>query len=112
MEQSHLFKNEGAMDQKQQAWRNTEPEFAAFVAIDWADQKHYWSLRAAGSKQVERGDGENTPETMEVWAAQYGMRFESRPIAVALEQRRGPLVAMLGKYQQLHLYAVHLLTVA
>ena len=100
------------MEQNRQASGNEELEFAAFVAIDWADQTHYWSLRVAGSKQIERGAVENTPEAVEVWAAQWNARFESRPIAVALEQRRGPLVAMLSKYQQLHLYPVHPLTLA
>ena len=28
-----------------------EPEFVAFVGIDWADQKHVWCLQAAGSTQ-------------------------------------------------------------
>src|SRR5215467_11952268 len=32
-----------------------EPEFAALVAIDWADQKHYWCLRAAGQEGLQRG---------------------------------------------------------
>jgi transposase len=99
-------------EQNQQASQNEEPEFAAFVAIDWADQTHYWSLREAGSTQIERGEVKNTPEAVEVWAAQWSARFASRPIAVALEQRRGPLVAMLSKYQQLHLYPVHPLTLA
>jgi len=107
MEQSRLFKEEDVM-----ATQKAEPDFAAFVAIDWADQKHYWSLRAAGSKQIERGEVKNTPEAMEVWAAEWSARFESRPIAVALEQRRGPLVAMLSKYEQLRLYPVHPLTLA
>jgi transposase len=113
MEQRQLFKKEeGAREQNRQAEQKAEPEFAAFVAIDWADKKHYWSLRAAGSKQIERGEVENTPEAMEVWAAQWSARFASRPIALALEQRRGALVAMLSKYQQLHLYPVHPLTLA
>ena len=107
MEQSRLFKEEDVM-----APQKAEPEFAAFVAIDWADKIHYWSLRAAGSNQIERGEVENTPEAVEVWAAQWSVRFNSRPIAVALEQRRGALVAMLSKYRQLHLYPVHPLTLA
>src|SRR5260370_12109115 len=98
--------------QNQASQNNPEPEFAAFVAIDWADRKAYWSLREAGSKQVERGEVENSREAMEVWAAQWSARFESRPIAVALEQSRGGVVAMLSKYQQLHLYPVHPLTLA
>jgi hypothetical protein len=26
----------------------SEPEWGAFVAIDWADQKHYWKLVRGG----------------------------------------------------------------
>jgi len=112
MEQSQLFKDEGASEPNRPISQKAEPAFAAFVAIDWADQIHYWSLRAAGYEQIERGEVKNTPEAMEVWAAQWSARFASRPLAVALEQSRGPLVAMLSKYQQLHLYPVHPLTLA
>jgi hypothetical protein len=96
MEQEHLFKDEGATERERQAAQKEEPEFAAFAALNGAGQKHYWSLRAACSKQIERGEVENTLEAVEVWAAQWGMRFESRPLAVALERRRGALVAMLS----------------
>ena len=77
--------------------QNPEPEFAAFLAIDWADQKHCWSLQVPGSQQVERGELDNTPEAIEVWMTEWRLRFEGRPLAVALEQRRGALVAMLSK---------------
>ena len=40
------------------------------------------------------------------------LRFGHRPIAIALEQRRGALVIMLSKYAQVHLYPVHPLTLA
>jgi len=29
-----------------------EPQFAAFVGIDWADQKHAWCLQAAKEKHT------------------------------------------------------------
>src|SRR6516165_3902038 len=32
-----------------------EPEFAAFIAIDWADQKHYWSPKWPGRKASNAG---------------------------------------------------------
>jgi hypothetical protein len=32
-----------------------EPEFVAFVGIDWADQKHVWCLQAANSAKREGG---------------------------------------------------------
>ena len=92
--------------------QNPEPAFAALVAIDWADKKHYWSLQVAGSKQIERGDLDNTPEAIEVWVTELRRRFQGRPLGVALEQRRGALVAMLSKYGELYLYPVHPLTLA
>jgi hypothetical protein len=36
-----------------------DPEFVAFVGIDWADQKHVWCLQAAGSTQRETGELES-----------------------------------------------------
>src|ERR1019366_6595856 len=91
---------------------NREPAFAAFLAIDWADKKHYWSLQVTGSDEVERGNVENTPEAVDRWVTQLSRRLEGQPIAVALEQRKGALQVMLGKYGQLHLYPVHPLTLA
>ena len=32
-----------------------EPQFAAFVGIDWADQKQVWCLQATGSQRRESG---------------------------------------------------------
>jgi transposase len=65
-----------------------EPQFGAFIGIDWADQKHVWCLQAVGSEKRESGDLVHTP------------------IAVAVEQTRGGLVYMLSKYEPLHLFPV------
>lgn len=83
-----------------------EVEFAAFVAIDWADRTHVWCLQAVGSEKRENGELEHSPETVEVWVSQLCQRFANRPIAVAVEQSRGALVFMLAKYESLHLFPV------
>jgi transposase len=91
----------------------SEPEWAAFAAIDWADQKHYWRLVPADSRQQEeQGELENTPEAVEIWAASLQQRFDGRPIAVCLEQGRGALIYMLSKYAHLGLFPVHPTTAA
>ena len=90
----------------------SEPEWAAFAAIDWADQKHFWRLVPAGSQAFEQGELENTPEAVEVWAATLQQRFGGRPIAVCLEQSRGALVYMLSKYAHVVLFPVHPTTAA
>ena len=73
-----------------------EPQFAAFVGIDWADQKHAWCLQASGSQQRESGELKHSPEAVEAWVGQLCQRFANRPIAVAVEQSRGALVSMLS----------------
>lgn len=88
-----------------------EPEWVAFVAIDWADQKHYWTMAAEGGKQ-ESGEMESTPEAVDGWATGLNQRFGGRPIAVCLEQSKGALVYMLAKYAHLVLFPVHPKTAA
>lgn len=84
-----------------------EPEFAAFIAIDWADREHAWAMEVAGSGLRERGKVEHTPEAIEAWAMGWASRFSGRPVAVALEQARGALVYALSKYQHVVLFPIH-----
>ena len=90
----------------------SEPVWAAFAAIDWADQKNFWRLVPVGSQDYEQGQLENTPEAVEAWAANLQQRFGGRPIAICLEQSRGALVYMLTKYPHLVLFPVHTTTAA
>lgn len=85
-----------------------EPDWAAFVAVDWSDQKHCWKLCPAGDQQhCECGEIKHSPETVDDWAGSLGRRFGGRPIALCLEQSRGPLIYLLAKYPFLYLYPVH-----
>lgn len=83
-----------------------EPPYAAFLAIDWADEKHAWNLQEANAEKRERGEVEHTPEAIEAWVAEMSQRFSGRAIAVAVEQSRGALVFLLSKYEQLHIFPV------
>ena len=87
--------------------QESEPAWAAFAAIDWADQKHFWRWIAAESEQQQQGELANTPEAVDVWAMELHQRFGGRPIAVCLEQSRGSLVCLLAKYPHLVLFPVH-----
>jgi len=84
----------------------SEIQYAAFLSIDWADEKHVWSLQETNSSRRERGEVGPMPEAVEAWVAQMSQRFAGRPIAVAVEQTRGALVFMLSKYEQLHIFPV------
>src|SRR4051794_32869074 len=91
----------------EQLQRNAEPEFAAFVAIDWADTEHVWCMQPGPGQRRETGRIHHSPESVEEWITSLVVRFHNQPIAVALEQSRGALVFMLSKYAQLHLYPIH-----
>lgn len=86
--------------------------FAAFVAVDWADEKHAFTLQAAGQKQKESGTLEQKPELIGAWVASLRERFGGRAIAVAVEQSRGPLIHALLSYDFVVVYPIHPTTVA
>ncbi len=81
--------------------------YAAWLGIDWADQKHAYSLQVSGHTQKETGVLEQKPEVIGPWVAQLRHRFGGRPIAVALEQSRGALIHALMDYDFLDLYPLH-----
>lgn len=89
-----------------------EPNFAAFVALDWGDEKHCWKLQEANSRHCRQGELPNKPEALEAWVADVRQRFGDRPIAVCVEQSRGALIYQLLKFPNLVIYAVHPLTAA
>jgi transposase len=92
--------------------RPPEPDFVAFIGIDWADQKHCWKLAVAGTQATETGELKQTPEELSRWAVALHHRFDGRPVAVALEQSSGALVYQLSQYPHLWLYPVHPATAA
>ena len=83
-----------------------EPVWAAFVALDWGSQKHAWILQPTAGGQPEQGYVDNTPEAIALWAADLDRRFGGRPVAVALEQKRGSVVNLLLPYPHLVLFPV------
>ena len=86
---------------------DSEPDFAALVAIDWGNNKHVWSAQSVATGVRERGELEARPETVDTWITAYLARFPGRPIAVALEQKRGGLFYTLMKYDGVVLYPIH-----
>src|SRR4029079_86050 len=80
-------------------------EFAAFVGIDWGDQKHAVCPRADGV-EVECELSQKAAE-IDAWASELRTRFGGRPLAVCLEQSRGPLIYALLKYEFLVLFPLN-----
>jgi transposase len=86
--------------------------FAALIAIDWADQKHAVSLYDQTTGHREQTMVKHTPEALQEWALSLRTRFQGQPIAVCLEQSRGPLIYALLKYDFFVLYPINPTTLA
>ena len=82
-------------------------EFAAYIGIDWADQKHDICLQEAGSNQIESLQLDHKPDSISNWVSQLRQRFQGKPIAIALEQKRGGLLYLLMHYEFIVLYPVN-----
>lgn len=85
----------------------SNPSYAAFVGIDWADQKHDVCLMEREGERHELCELPHTPEAIDAWARDLEDRFGGQPVAVCLEQSRGPLMYALMKYSFLLLFPVN-----
>ena len=59
------------------------------------DKKHAFALENAATGERQSGFLDHTPEAVRGWAAELIARLGPVPIAVCLEQSRGPVVSML-----------------
>ena len=84
-------------------------EIAAFVGLDWADQKHVVTLQEANSDQRQCFTLDQAPEALQNWIQLLRDRFAGRPVAIAVEQKRGALIYALALMHVdfLHLYPVN-----
>jgi transposase len=87
-------------------------EYGALVAIDWADQKHAVCLLDPSTGEREQTIVKHTPAALQEWAIGLHQRFAGQPIAVGLEQSRGPLIYALLQYDFFVLYPINPATLA
>jgi len=87
---------------------------AAYIGIDWADQKHDVVLRSASQpNKVEHRIIEHKLEALMEWVGQLQQRFGGQgKILVCLEQSRGALIYHLMGYEFFELYPVNPLQLA
>lgn len=80
---------------------------AALIGIDWADQHHDIALQEHEGAPVERARLPHTPEAISAWLAGLRARFANRPVGIAVETSRGPLIHALLDYDCVVLYPVN-----
>ena len=86
---------------------NTTTKFAATIGLDWADQKHDLWVRPADGGKAQHLRLEQTPEALHEWVAKLRERFGNRPVAIAIETSRGPVISALMAYDFIVLFPVN-----
>jgi len=64
-----------------------EANYAAFVAIDWADQGHVLGHGDRRQRKREQVNLAGTLEAIEAWAVELAVRFQRRVAAVVCNKR-------------------------
>ena len=79
----------------------TDQELAAYIGLDWGDQRHAVQMQPATGGPVEPLTLEQRPHVLHGWVAQLRERFGGRPVGIAIEQRRGAVMHALMQYRVL-----------
>jgi hypothetical protein len=85
------------MDQLTPTPAAADADFAAFVAIDWADTKHAVHMQRAGTTTVEKRQIEQTPESL-------SQRFHLLSLCACQQS-----LASIGVYSRLAIWVAALL---
>jgi transposase len=83
------------------------PEFAALIGLDWGDRQHAVALWDSRSQTTETTTLTHSSELVRAWIQQLHERFQGRPVALALETSKGPLVNLLREVPWLTLFPIH-----
>jgi transposase len=86
--------------------------YIAYVGIDWADQKHDICLFDPSTQTFELSVINSKPEAIADWVEGLRKRFPQGAITICTEQKRGPLIYALCKYEFFVIYPVNPHTVA
>jgi Transposase/Transposase IS116/IS110/IS902 family len=82
-------------------------ELAAYVGLDWADQRHFISIQALDSPEPESCHLEQKPHALHDWIAQLRVRFGGQRVGVAIEQSRGAVIHALMMYDFVVVYPIN-----
>ena len=85
---------------------DTKNEPGLFIGIDWADQKHDCYVIDRDGKGSHR-EIPHSPEDIDSWVGEMLKLADGKPIAIMLEQSRGPLVYSLMFRENVLLYPVN-----
>lgn len=87
-------------------------DYAAYLAFDWADQKHDVRILDARTNSQQHFEIKHTPEDLTEFVAMLRRRFDSQRVALAVELKRGPLINFLCAFEFIDIYPVKTTTLS
>lgn len=87
-------------------------DFSALIGIDWADRKHDVCEVDPETKSPRFSVIASSPNAIHDWAMSLKQRFPDKPVAVACELKKGPLIYCLEKYAHIVIFPINPATVA
>lgn len=87
-------------------------DFAALIAIDWADRKHDICELEHQYNKPNFSVISAKPQAINAWASALAKKYKGQKIAVACELKKGPLIYALSKFNHLILFTINPSTVA
>ncbi len=84
-----------------------QPELAAYIGLDWADERHAICLRVAATNETRTFSVEQKPEKLHEWVASLRAEFGGRKVGIAVEKSRGGIIYVLMAYDFLVLYPIN-----
>ncbi|MCX6907985.1 MAG: IS110 family transposase [Verrucomicrobia bacterium] len=84
-----------------------QPELAAYIGLDWADERHAVCLHVAATNEIRSYSVEQKPEKLHEWVASLRLEFGDRKVGIAIETSRGGLIYALMAYDFLILYPIN-----
>lgn len=87
-------------------------EYAAFIGIDWASEKHDVWICESGSGEKTHCELKQSPDTISEWIAELRVRFAGRQVAICLEQSKGALIYALMGHEFITLFPINPATLA
>ena len=82
-------------------------DFSVLIGIDWADQKHDICELSPIDKKHKFSVISSKPESIHDWALTLKMKYPDKPIAVACELKKGPLIYALNKYKHIVIFPIN-----
>lgn len=92
--------------------QETCPEYALFIAIDWADQGHEVCVLDPTTQTRTHDDLEQSPQALHAWLQDIQRRHPGQTIAVAVEQKTGAVINFLLEFDWIDVYPINPVTLS